>query len=198
MPKRMYRERAQPEHRKHFGLLEKKKDWSKRSKYYKQKRNQLNILKRKAELKNEEEFYFRMQNAEQHQGTVHLKETDPHAVSYKKSKKDYKSKLYREMFEEDEYVQEPIRHRQKNKDLETIVKTKNQGVVRLKKMQIKKKIDRIKSEMQFIGQTDDMRQTWDIAVDESQFQKMVNDKQGGGRDGDMYAHSTLKKTKVLI
>lgn len=68
----MYRERSQPKDRQNLGFLEKKQDWSKRSKYFKQKRKQLKILEKKAENKNPDEFYFKMQNAEQIGGEVHL------------------------------------------------------------------------------------------------------------------------------
>lgn len=193
----MYRERAQPEHRKHFGLLEKKQDWSKRSKYYKQKQNQLNLLRKKADLKNEEEFYFRMQNAEQKQGTVHIKQKDQNAISYKKNKKGYESSLYKKFFEEEEQDPNPIGSRKKNKDLETIVKTQNQGVVRLKKMQLQKKINKLKSELQFIGQTDDMRHSWDIAEDEEQFQDLLQRRSKKDEDV-LFKESTLKTQRVCL
>lgn len=60
IPKRKYRERAQPEGREHLGILEKKQDYQKRAKNYHQKQDMLNKLRLKADLKNEDEFYFQM------------------------------------------------------------------------------------------------------------------------------------------
>jgi len=54
IPKRKYRERAQPEARAHLGLLEKKQDYKKRAKNYHLKEDMINKLKLKANLKNED------------------------------------------------------------------------------------------------------------------------------------------------
>ncbi len=56
--KRTYKERAQPKARKHKGFLEKKRDYVVRARDYKQKREKLRALKRQAELRNDDEFYF--------------------------------------------------------------------------------------------------------------------------------------------
>lgn len=193
MPKRMYRERAQPAHRRHFGLLEKKQDWSKRAKYYKQKQEQLNLLRQKADLKNEDEFYFKMQNAEQKKGVVLLKEKDPLNVSFKNSQIGGKSTLYKQMFEEeDDY--EFVKDREKKKDLNYIVQSRNQAVIQLKKAQILKKIKRLKAQLQFIGQTDDMRNQWDITQDPKQFRELVGQKPKKAKS--MFHETALKKKKV--
>lgn len=55
-----HRERSQPEHRKEFGFLEKKKDYRERAKDYHQKQDAINQLREKARLRNPDEFYFRM------------------------------------------------------------------------------------------------------------------------------------------
>jgi hypothetical protein len=56
--KRTYRERAQPARRKAKGFLEKKRDYVVRARNHKAKQAQLKALKRHAELKNDDEFYF--------------------------------------------------------------------------------------------------------------------------------------------
>ena len=60
IPKRKYRERAQPSNRAHLGILEKKQDYKQRAKSYHKKEDFINSLKLKAGLKNEDEFYFKM------------------------------------------------------------------------------------------------------------------------------------------
>ena len=59
-PRRDHKERAQPSHRKRFGLLEKHKDYVERSKDFHRKANELQRLRVKASLKNPDEFYFRL------------------------------------------------------------------------------------------------------------------------------------------
>lgn len=58
--RRNHKERSQPADRKRFGLLEKHKDYSLRAKDFNKKKSQLKSLKRKAEDKNEDEFYHGM------------------------------------------------------------------------------------------------------------------------------------------
>lgn len=60
VPKRPYKERAQPNSRKKFGLLEKHKDYVERAKAYHKKEDTLRKLKEKAAFKNPDEFYFKM------------------------------------------------------------------------------------------------------------------------------------------
>lgn len=58
--RRNHKERSQPADRKKYGLLEKHKDYSLRAKDFNKKKAQLKSLKRKAEDKNEDEFYHGM------------------------------------------------------------------------------------------------------------------------------------------
>ena len=67
LPKRKYRERAQPEARAHLGALEKKKDYKARATNYHKKEDMLNQLKTKAALKNDDEFYFQMAKGKRNQ-----------------------------------------------------------------------------------------------------------------------------------
>ncbi|KAK0656576.1 small-subunit processome [Cercophora newfieldiana] len=58
--RRSHRERAQPLERARLGLLEKKKDYQKRSKDYNKKKAVLKSLHEKAADRNEDEFYYGM------------------------------------------------------------------------------------------------------------------------------------------
>ncbi|XP_027175791.1 probable U3 small nucleolar RNA-associated protein 11 [Coffea eugenioides] len=60
LPRRAHKERAQPEVRKKFGLLEKHKDYVVRAKAYHKKEQALQKLKEKAAFRNPDEFYFKM------------------------------------------------------------------------------------------------------------------------------------------
>ncbi|XP_019186234.1 PREDICTED: probable U3 small nucleolar RNA-associated protein 11 [Ipomoea nil] len=60
IPRRAHKERSQPESRKKFGLLEKKKDYVKRAQAYHKKEETLRKLKEKAAFRNPDEFYFGM------------------------------------------------------------------------------------------------------------------------------------------
>ncbi|PON37903.1 Small-subunit processome, Utp [Trema orientale] len=58
--RRAHKERAQPDARKKFGLLEKHKDYVERAKAYHKKEETLRRLKEKAAFRNPDEFYFKM------------------------------------------------------------------------------------------------------------------------------------------
>ena len=68
-----HRERSQPGKRKHFGLLEKHKDYVLRAKDYHRKQDQLKLLREKARNKNPDEFYYKMINTRTRNG-VHVVE----------------------------------------------------------------------------------------------------------------------------
>jgi len=58
-----HKERSQPGARKKFGLLEKHKDYIERSRDFHKKQDYIKTLKKKAEDRNPDEFYFKMHNA---------------------------------------------------------------------------------------------------------------------------------------
>ena len=60
--RKTHKERAQPEARKRFGLLEKHKDYVERARDYNKKKKRIQALQEKAAFRNPDEFYMRMQN----------------------------------------------------------------------------------------------------------------------------------------
>lgn len=67
-PRRNHRERAQPQERSKWGLLEKHKDYSLRAADHNQKKRKLHSLRQKAAERNEDEFYFGMLSSKSGQG----------------------------------------------------------------------------------------------------------------------------------
>ncbi|CAM8942043.1 unnamed protein product [Rhodiola kirilowii] len=66
--RRAHKERSQPESRKKFGLLEKKKDYVLRAKAFHRKEETLRKLREKAEFRNPDEFNFKMINSKLRDG----------------------------------------------------------------------------------------------------------------------------------
>ncbi|CAI9099899.1 OLC1v1036787C1 [Oldenlandia corymbosa var. corymbosa] len=75
LPRRAHKERAQPQARKKFGLLEKHKDYVTRAKAYHKKEQTLQKLKEKAAFRNPDEFYFKMTRTKTVNG-VHMPENE--------------------------------------------------------------------------------------------------------------------------
>ncbi|XP_044277289.1 probable U3 small nucleolar RNA-associated protein 11 [Varanus komodoensis] len=74
--RREHRERAQPAARKRLGILEKKKDYKRRADDYHKKQNALWALRRKAQEKNPDEFYFRMTRVQLQDGVHVIKQQE--------------------------------------------------------------------------------------------------------------------------
>jgi U3 small nucleolar RNA-associated protein 11 len=70
--RREHKERSQPEHRAKYGLLEKHKDYVQRAKNYHSKEKRILALKRRASMRNPDEFYFGMHSTKT-VGGVHVK-----------------------------------------------------------------------------------------------------------------------------
>ncbi|KAI6183533.1 U3 small nucleolar RNA-associated protein 11 [Aphelenchoides bicaudatus] len=85
---REHRERVQPAHRKRFGLLEKKKDWLKRSKAFQKKSKELKKLRKNALERNRDEFSFQMINSRVGVGRFDEQEKDESDGEQKKFKFD--------------------------------------------------------------------------------------------------------------
>ncbi|GFR47495.1 hypothetical protein Agub_g9224 [Astrephomene gubernaculifera] len=66
--RKTHKERSQPAARQKFGLLEKHKDYVERAKNFHKKEKVLKTLKRKAEERNPDEFYFAMEKARTKEG----------------------------------------------------------------------------------------------------------------------------------
>ena len=95
IPKRKYRERAQVSGRQHLGLLEKKQDYKKRAVNYHKKEDMINKLKTKADLKNEDEFYFKMMKGKRNEEGKFVEESEDDS--------DYDEKQYRRSLKTENY-----------------------------------------------------------------------------------------------
>jgi U3 small nucleolar RNA-associated protein 11 len=86
IPKRKYKERGQPENRKHLGMLEKKRDYKIRAEDSHRKEAEINRLKDLAYNKNPDEFYFSMEKTRL-VGGKHKKEVEEIAPELQKKQK---------------------------------------------------------------------------------------------------------------
>ncbi|ODV89508.1 hypothetical protein CANCADRAFT_140139 [Tortispora caseinolytica NRRL Y-17796] len=68
--KKQHRERSQPANRQRYGLLEKHKDYVKRSKDFHQKEERLRILRKKASERNPDEYYHGMTSTKSKKGVL--------------------------------------------------------------------------------------------------------------------------------
>lgn len=101
MAQRLHRERRQPENRKKFGYLEKKKDYKKRALDHHLKAKAIKKLKNKALDRNPNEFHFHMLNSRIIDG-VHqevVRSTDP-LIKERIVKKEELLKQYNEKITE--------------------------------------------------------------------------------------------------
>lgn len=117
--RKIHRERSQPKSRRHFGLLQKHKDYVLRAKNYHRKQDLLKVLHEKAQNRNPDEFYFRMISQKSVDGR-HLVDTD--------------EKLSRDELK--------------------LVRSQDLNYINFKLAGEKKKIERLRAEVQLISRVD--------------------------------------------
>ena len=83
--RRTHKERAQPRKRRTLGILEKHKDYVERARNYRKKKYTLRHLKRKAEQRNPDEFYFGMLRGQTKNGIVDVGTAGTEAASERAS-----------------------------------------------------------------------------------------------------------------
>ncbi|XP_010524510.1 PREDICTED: U3 small nucleolar RNA-associated protein 11-like [Tarenaya hassleriana] len=91
--RRIHRERAQPQERKKYGLLEKHKDYKIRANAYHKKQEALQRLREKAAFKNPDEFNFKMIRSKMVDG-VHKPKAWSHGTT-RRGKKSKAPKLFK-------------------------------------------------------------------------------------------------------
>jgi U3 small nucleolar RNA-associated protein 11 len=119
-----HKERAQPQSRKHLGHLEKKVDYKVRAKDYHRKEDKLNAMRTSAAMRNPDEFYFGMHNAEVRDGT--------HRKTQLAKQKEFEEKV--------------------GLDTVRIMKNQDLSYIRMQKQQDLKKKERIQASLHFLGE----------------------------------------------
>lgn len=124
-----HKERSQPQARAHLGILEKKKDYKKRAENYHSKEERILAMQRKASMKNPDEFYFGMHNAEVRGGR--------HRQTEEARRKEL----------EDQIGADAVR----------VMKDQDLSYVRLQKQRDAKKAERLKESLHLIGNSNASR-----------------------------------------
>jgi len=83
---KVHRERPQPADRLHLGELERKKEYKARAENFQKNQDTLKKLKRKAENRNPDEFYFNMVKTKKTEGDHQLRESEEPVVTKEQSK----------------------------------------------------------------------------------------------------------------
>lgn len=119
-----HKERGQPQNRKHLGHLEKKVDYKVRAKDYHRKEDKLNAMRTSAAMRNPDEFYFGMHNAEVRDGT--------HRKTQMAKQKEFEEKV--------------------GLDTVRIMKNQDLSYIRMQKQQDSKKKERIQASLHFLSE----------------------------------------------
>jgi len=121
-----HKERSQPQSRTHLGILEKKKDYGLRARDYHKKQDRIQNLRRKASMRNPDEFYFGMNRAEVKEGT--------HRTLQNVRQKELESII--------------------GADAVKLMKGQDLSYVRLQRQSDRKKIERMRESLHLIGDAD--------------------------------------------
>ena len=133
-----HKERSQPQARAHFGILEKKKDYRQRAQDFHRKQDRIQAMRRKASMRNPDEFYFGMNNAEIHDGRHR--------------------KTQRARQEENGIAPETVR----------LMKDQDLSYVRLQKQRDARKVEKLKTSLHYLGVQVEEKRKHTIFVDSQQ------------------------------
>ena len=122
-----HKERSQPQHRSHLGILEKKKDYKERAIQYHKKEDKINNARKKAAFRNPDEFYFGMNNAK-------VNDDGKHRKTIEAEQKEFEAKV--------------------GTDTIRIMKDQDLSYIRMQRQKDMKKIDRLQSSLHFIDYSD--------------------------------------------
>lgn len=132
-----HKERSQPQSRSHLGLLEKKKDYKLRAKDYHLKEEKLKAMRSKAEQRNPDEFYFGMHRSAVVDGQ-HRKTNEARMM-------ELKNKI--------------------GPDAVRLMKDQDLTYVRMHRQRDFKKVDKLQSDMHFLGSSEDVGRMHTIFVE---------------------------------
>ncbi len=132
-----HKERSQPQHRAHLGILEKKKDYKIRAKDYHKKQDVLTNLRRKAAMRNPDEFYMGMHNSEVHEGR--------HRKLEKAKRKERIAEI--------------------GPDAVKIMKSQDLSYVRMQTLKDMRRIEKMQASLQYLGDNPTTMSQFDEVVD---------------------------------
>lgn len=122
-----HKERSQPQHRSHLGILEKKKDYKERAIQFHKKEDKINNARKKAAFRNPDEFYFGMNNAQ-------INDEGKHRKTIEAEQKEFEAKV--------------------GTDTIRIMKDQDLSYIRMQRQKDIKKIERLQSSLHFIDYND--------------------------------------------
>ena len=117
-----HKERAQPQHRSNLGILQKKSDYKKRAIDYHRKEDRIRAAQTKASMRNPDEFYFGMKNAQVEDGK--------HRKTDEARQKEFDASVGHEVIR--------------------VMKDQDLSYVRMQKQRDLKKVERLQANLHFI------------------------------------------------